>query len=390
LEDLAQRLTGLVDPFVHSQTRIVSATGESIYGEFIVIPWTAKQMMELPREKVMKEVRSALELAKSRGAQMVGLGAYTSIVSRGGHALAGNGVPLTSGNSFTAVACAEGIQLALDRLGERLGSHTTAAIVGATGAIGRATAVMLAEDIGQLMLIGNPEGQVAQVRRRLLAVAADVCQHLIIRKREGKQFAPGSIGDRLLQLCGELPVVDAPDGNDSFVELAKQLEAIGALVISQDVHETVPQAHVVVTATSAPGALIGPDDLACGAIVCDLSRPANVARDVAAARPDVLVIDGGVIAVPGQPWLGRFGLGSGQAFACMAETMMLTLAGHLEDTSLGTDLSPETLRMLRSLANEHGFRVAELRSFGDVLLESDWLKLQAARANVQTHVMRAA
>ncbi len=30
---------------------------------------------------------------------------------------------------------------------------------------------------------------------------------------------------------------------------------------------------------------------------------------------------------------------------------MLTLAGHLQNTSIGTDLSPETLQLLRSLAD---------------------------------------
>jgi len=141
----------------------------------------------------------------------------------------------------------------------------------------------------------------------------------------------------------------------------------------------VPMANVVVTSTSAPGTVLGPADLAHGAVVCDLSRPANLSREVAHLRPDVLVIEGGVIAVPGLPKLGRFGLGEGNVFACMAETMLLTLAGHLEDTSLGTDLSAETLRMLRMLADKHGFRVAQLRSFGAALTDADWNKLIAAR-----------
>jgi hypothetical protein len=43
---------------------------------------------------------------------------------------------------------------------------------------------------------------------------------------------------------------------------------------------------------------------------------------------------------------------------------MLTLAGHLHNTSIGTDLTPETLQLLRSLADRYGFEVARLRSFG--------------------------
>lgn len=377
LEDLADRLAGLVDPFVLSRARVVSATGQSVYGEFIIVPWTAEQLAKMPRQQATGEVRAALDLAAARGAQMVGLGAYTSVVTRGGRALAGHAAPLTTGNSFTVVACAEGIRMALDRLGEQLGGQTSAAVVGATGAIGRAMALMLAESVGRLVLVGNPEGDAVQVRSRLLGVGADVCRHLAVRREQGHPFAPGSIGDRLVRLQAELPVADAPGAR--FVALAERLEAGGALVISQQADRTVPLAQVVVTATSAPGTLIGPDDLAPGAVVCDLSRPLNVSRDVALARPDVLVIDGGLIAVPGGPDLGPFGLDRGTAFACMAETMMLTLGGHLEDTSLGADLSAETLRLLRRLADQHGFRVARLRSFGRALEDADWHSLRAAR-----------
>ncbi|HEX4149074.1 MAG TPA: aminotransferase class III-fold pyridoxal phosphate-dependent enzyme, partial [Pirellulales bacterium] len=328
LENLQKRLSGLVEPFVLNETRIVSATGESIYGEFIIVPRTAREMVELPRAQVAAEVQAAMELARSRGAQMVGLGAYTSVVTRGGHSLAGQGVPLTTGNSFTAVACTEGIQLALARMGQRLGADTCAAIVGATGSIGRAMAVMLSGDIGRLVLIGNPEANPAQVRCRIRKVAADICRHLAASHAAGKRFEPGTLGDRLLQFADWLPTDTATD--ESFLELADKLAATGALIFSQDAHATVPLANIVVTSTSAPGTLIGPADLALGAVVCDLSRPANVSREVAGARPDVLVIEGGVVAVPGQPKLGRFGLGRGNAFACMAETMLLTLAGHFK------------------------------------------------------------
>jgi predicted amino acid dehydrogenase len=151
-----------------------------------------------------------------------------------------------------------------------------------------------------------------------------------------------------------------------------------------------PEADVVVTATSATGSLVRPRDLRHGAVVCDLSRPANVGEDVARLRPDVLVIDGGVIAVPGQPDLGPIGLDRGLSYACMAETMMLTLDGRLANMSLGTDLTAENLRLMRSLADRHGFRVARLRSHGRLLEDDDWSRLLSARATQQASSRRAA
>ena len=148
-----------------------------------------------------------------------------------------------------------------------------------------------------------------------------------------------------------------------------QLERTDWLVLTQETKSAVRGARLVVTATSATGTMIGPEDLQPHAVVCDVSRPANVSRQVTAARPDVLVIDGGIIAVPARSILSQFGLGDGLVYACMAETMMLTLAGHLRNTSIGTDLAPETLQLLRSLADQYGFEVARLRSFGQPVEE---------------------
>jgi predicted amino acid dehydrogenase len=162
--------------------------------------------------------------------------------------------------------------------------------------------------------------------------------------------------------------------------LAEHIASTGALVLSNRIDDGLPLAEVVVTATSATGSVVDPRSLCPGAVVCDLSRPANVSAEVAASRPDVLVIDGGIIEVPGHPDLGLYGLGRGLAYACMAETMMLALEGHLRNTSLGTDLAPQGLRMLDALADRHGFRVAQLRSFGQPLDRIDWDRLLAARA----------
>ena len=373
LEEIAERLTGLIDPFVLSHARVESATGESIYGEFIVVPRTAEQLAHMPRADAMAIVQEALDIATSRGAQMVGLGAFTSVVTRGGKAVAGQ-VPLTTGNSYTAVACADGIAMAMERLGERIGAQHSAAIVGATGAIGRSMAIMLAEDVGQLVLLGNPDSEPDQVRMRLMNVATNVCEQMIESAAEGRRFEPHSLGGVVLAATANADKVDA----EFFRALVKRLEHEGRILLTQDL-KTLPTADIIVTATSATNSLLGPGDLKHGAIVCDLSRPFNVSREVAELRPDVLVIDGGVIRVPGLPELGRFGLDPGHAFSCMAETMLLTLAGHFQDTSLGTDLVPETMRMLRGLAEQHGFHVGWLRRFGVPLEMGDWNRLIEAR-----------
>jgi acetylornithine/succinyldiaminopimelate/putrescine aminotransferase/predicted amino acid dehydrogenase len=375
LGDIAGRLSGVVRPFLLSRARVTSPTGESVFGEFIVIPRTAQELFQMPKPQAVATVQDALELARAGGAQLAGLGAFTSVVTRGGLLVAGRGLPLTTGNCCTVVACTEAIDLALVRLGRR-SVTARVAVLGATGSIGRGMAVLLAERAEQLILIGNPAGNAALVRQRLREVAVAACEHLAELHRGGQCFPVRSIGARLARAMESLPIADRAARLDEVVE---SLEREGLLLLTQDAPSALSRADVVVTASSATSSVVSPADLAPSAVVCDLARPANVGQDIAAVRPDVLVIDGGIIAIPGNPYLGEFGLGRGKAFACMAETMLLTFASHFEDTGLGADLALDTVRLLRSLAGLHGFRVASLRSFGRELGEADWRRLQAAQ-----------
>ena len=156
-----------------SHGRVVAKTGETIYGEFITLPRTAEQLAGMRKEDAAAYVRGALHLARDRGAEIVGLGAFTSVVTLGGRAVTDEGVPVTTGNSYAAVASAEAARKALALAGNRQAdSPPNTAILGATGAIGRAMALLLAEDVGRLTLVGNPTSSSSRVRERLLARAA--------------------------------------------------------------------------------------------------------------------------------------------------------------------------------------------------------------------------
>src|SRR5262249_54026895 len=156
---LTRSISGMLEPFVWSRGRVESWTGETAYGEFICLPRTAEEFARMQRKEAMEYVRGAVQLAKSRGAQLVGLGAFTSIATLGGSAVANEGVAITSGNSYTAVAAAEACRQGLSLVGQDIlhAEPPTATIIGATGAIGRAMTFLLAEDVGRLILVGNPE-----------------------------------------------------------------------------------------------------------------------------------------------------------------------------------------------------------------------------------------
>jgi predicted amino acid dehydrogenase len=81
-------------------------------------------------------------------------------------------------------------------------------------------------------------------------------------------------------------------------------------------------------------------------------------------RHDVLVIEGGVVAVPGDvDFHFNFGFPPQTAYACMSETMILALEGRYENFTLGKDVSVEQVREISRLALKHGFKLAGFRSF---------------------------
>ncbi len=145
--------------------------------------------------------------------------------------------------------------------------------------------------------------------------------------------------------------------------------------------EDLRKAQLVLTVTSAIGAVIEPAHLQPGSVVCDVARPRDVAARVASARQDVLVIDGGMVEVPGEvDFHFNFGLPAGKAFACMAETIALALEGRFEDYTLGKDIQLERVKEITGIADKHGFRLSGFRSFEKPVSEE---QIERVRRNAQ-------
>ncbi len=286
------------------------ATGKEIQGWFLACPLTPTRMMELPEKTVYRKIIETGRLAEKLGAKTLGLGAFTSVVGDGGITIAKElDIPVTTGDSYTVSIAIEAIQKAAQRLDIPL-SRASAAVVGATGAIGQVCALKLAAKVSELILIGR-----------------------------------------------RMPALEA---------LREQIQSVTGLSnihISTEVND-IKKAQLILTVTSAIDTIIHPEHLQSGSIICDVARPRDVSARVAAARDDVLVIDGGMVDIPGPVNFNfDFGFPPGKAYACMAETMALTLEGRFEDYTLGKDLRLEQVNEIEAIADKHGFRLSGFRSF---------------------------
>lgn len=315
---VVETVVKMLPPFKISEIRGVRSAYAETSGYFITCPLTSKQMVTLPEKWVIGKIIKAGKLAEKLGVKIVGLGAMTSVVGDAGITIANNlQIAVTTGNSYTVATALQGTKKAAELMGIDL-AEANVLVVGATGSIGSVCARILARDVRYLTLL-------ARNRQRL-----------------------DSLAQRILQESGL------------------------AVKISQDVKEAVKQADVIITVTGSAEAVIDVMDLKPGAVVCDVARPRDVSKRAAALRKDVLVIEGGVVDVPGEVDFGfNFGFPPRTSYACMAETMILAMEKRFESFTLGRDLTVEQVDEIARLAEKHGFKVSGFRSFERALTDEE-------------------
>jgi predicted amino acid dehydrogenase len=298
-------------------TGVRTPDGRETEGWFVMVPLLPDQMLALPRERVYQRILDAIAIGAELGAEVAGLGAFTAVVGDGGVTIAQRApIPVTTGNSLTI---ATGVRSLFRGAGEMgiATANATCVVIGATGSIGGACVELIAPHVGRIILVARNE---TRLRKAHAALA---------------------------------PQLPCPSS------------------YSTDIAASVAQADLVLTATSSTQDIIEPEFLRPGSVVCELSLPHDVSRRVAQERPDVLVIEGGNLCVPGDMrWTrvrepGEFSLGlpRGTALACMSETMLLALENRLESYTLGRGIDVAKVREIDALAERAGFTLSDMRAF---------------------------
>lgn len=292
---------------VYETKTIQSLTGKRVKGFLIASGMLPKEMYKRGRKQVGEHIYQGVHLAASLGAQVVGLGAFTSIFGSRTKGLLECGAVVTTGNALTSSMSFEVIKRVAEQKGQPL-SKSRICVVGARGAVGILCAQLLArENPISILLIGN-----------------------------------SASGTRHLETLKEL--------------LLKYTDC--TISVSTDIQES-GSCDVILSATSSQSFVLDDVDLKRGAIVCDVARPQD-AGPKTRARKDLYVMDGGLVALP-DPTL-NFGVGNIQGFpdgiqlACLSETMLLALAGHTRHLGVGNEISIDDVDYVTGLAKLHGFK----------------------------------
>jgi predicted amino acid dehydrogenase len=311
------------------------ATGKVIKGWFVACPYTPRRMMELPERTVYRKIIQTGHMAEKLGANILGLGAFTSVVGDAGLTIArALDIPVTTGDSFTVAMAVQAIRDAACVMDIKM-ADATVAIVGATGAIGHVCSELLAAEAARVLLIARDEKKLKALRDKLQSGTKPCRSEIVISTKM----------------------------------------------------DVLKDAQLILTVTSSIHDVIHPQYLQPGSVICDVARPRDVSAMVAAVRDDILVIDGGMVDVPGPVNFNfNFGFPEGKAYACMAETIALALEGRFEDYTVGKDITLERVKDITAIAERHGFRMSGFRSFErEVTIE----QIEAVRQNARKGLQRA-
>ncbi|PQV65493.1 putative amino acid dehydrogenase [Abditibacterium utsteinense] len=315
-EPVIEQIALRMGPKTISQIKgITSKTGAQCEGFFVGCPLGTRQLLNLPHEVIYKKLVDAGKYSADLGAKIMGLGAFTSVAGDAGVTVAQRLegiIGVTSGNSYTVYSAIQALLLGAQKM-EIEARSATVAIVGATGSIGAVSAKILASQVGEIILLGRDMAKLEKLK----------------------------------------------------VEVEAQSDCSAQIRVSTDIRAALREAELVLTVSSAGKELIFPEDLKVGAVICDVARPRDVSKAVVEKRDDVLVIEGGVITVPGEDvqFNFEFGFPRSTAFACMSETMLMALEGTNQNYTLGRDLSVEQVKRIGEIAKKHGFELAGFRSF---------------------------
>ncbi|NMA91525.1 MAG: shikimate dehydrogenase [Firmicutes bacterium] len=306
---LAHRVLRWLPPFKISEIVGIESAHGRANGYFVSTNLTSRQILKLPQRYVLRKIIKSGQLAERLGVRLIGLGAMTAVVGDGGVTVARHlKTAVTTGNSYTVATALEATGKAAELMGIDL-EQAEVMILGATGSIGSACAQLLARDgVNYLTLVARDQRRLENLALKIMHDTGVSCK------------------------------------------------------VTGKVKAAARRARVIVAVSSSAETLLEPEDLQPGAVVCDVARPRDISSRVG-CRDDLLVIEGGVIEVPGDVNFNfNFGFPPRLAYACMAEAMILTLENRFENFSLGRELRLDKVMEIRRLARKHGFRLAGFRN----------------------------
>jgi len=307
---------------------VSQANGQEVVCDIYSLPMTPRQILSTPEDVLYDKLVAISRQAHRNGAALLGLGAYTKVAGDAGLTVSRySPIPVTNGNSYSASATLWAARVMSEKMGfvsldprhRGMRPRQKAMVIGATGSIGRVSALLVSRVTDELVLVAQRMDKLIELREEVAKMSPEI----------------------------RIKVTTRADDELSDTDL-------------------------IITATSnTQGQILDILKVRPGAVICDCSRPLDITAEMSRLRPDVMVIQSGEIELPGAVQLScDIGLPKPTVYACLAETILLAMEGRFENFSLSKTLSVQKTKEIYRLGIKHGARLSAIQTHQGVVSDA--------------------
>lgn len=335
---------------IHSQV-LENQEGKEIDAILLAVPMISEELkksfLSKDKHKIIAKVQRAIDYAKELGANTVGLGQFTSIVSGNGLYLDSRGLNLTTGNSFTIALTIESTLKAAREKNIELRNSTTA-LIGAAGNIMSVATTLMADEVGKIITVHH-------------SPLSSSLKYQESTRRILNEIKNSSSSSKVATVIRE-----TWSNQKDIISYLEQDTVKEVFEASADLTR-IKEAQIVISGASASTSFLNLDMFQENSVIVDIAVPQALSpeliTELKTKRPDLKYHLGGVAELP----LGQsiktpvFPLDERECFACMAETFTLGFVGNEEILNIG-DLTKNKVLEIALLARKNGFKLGNYKS----------------------------
>lgn len=334
----------------HAQT-LTDKSGIEMDIIMLGVPITSQELKSSftsrSKYKVVQKVQAAVDFAQELGANTVGLGQFTSIVSGNGLYLNPRGMNLTTGNAFTISLT---VQSALRSATEKNIdlAKSCVALIGAAGNIMSVATSLMADHVGKIIMIHHSSVDSSlkyqEATRRIL-----------------NEISVSAAHSRVVNVVKKFWV-----NKIDLLEFLAIPQVSEVFLASADMSD-VSLADVVLCGASASTGFLSLETFKQNSVIVDIAVPPTLKPEVLeviqSQRPDLTYHLGGVASIPNYDSIEFFifPLGINECYACMAETFSLGFSGKSNLLNVG-DLNKSIVLEVQEMADKAGFVLGSYKS----------------------------
>lgn len=365
INTLLESVLEISAPILLHGRKISGTTGKSVNTYFAGMLFTASMAREMMNKHLFAQYdelcNDAVDfLHNAFNCSLVGLGQYSSVITKNGKSIRNPHVFVTTGNSYTVGI---GVQAIKEEISARIleGKPLTLGVLGAAGNICSTYVKCFLPYFSKLVLKGSDS---KAGKLKTLRFLRELIHYVLSEMRTNPDARTSSIHPTTYDLFAEsttyhllmseqLMLNDASIAEQLMTELG---DAFPFHVI--DSLEELVQCDVTVVATNHPEPFLYSHYFADNSIVYDISVPVNSSDELIHNERNIKVIMGGVVELPFEQTITMraYPLGKGEAFACISETILLGLEDKRCNFSYG-NLYPSQVHYMNQLGAKHGFKL---------------------------------